>query len=448
MIERGYVMAEIILNPFFIIAIIASIVIILLLIVINLLGKVKKLQQETNFETLAGKIDFQEQNSARIEMGLKNEIAANRMEMSISLKQFEDSLLKRIGENMSMEKQQYDSFTIRIERIRNSNDEKLGQVIDKIDEKLEKIRIDNSQKIERMRETVDEKLSSTLETRLSESFKSVSANLEQVQKGLGEMRSLAAGVGDLKKVLSNVKTKGVLGEYQLQGILEMILAPEQYGKNVKTHPEKGGYVEFAVKLPGGSKKNADIWLPIDSKFPTEEYIKLSDAYEIGDVDEIGASRKRLENLIKRYAKDIRDKYVHPPETTPFAVMFLPFEGLYAEVLRTPGIFEEIQREFRITITGPTTLSAFLNSLRMGFNTLAIEEHSNEIWEILSSIQQEFGKFGDILQKTRKKLQEASNSIDSAETRTRVIESKLKRVGEIDRPYNEVLRDESKEELDQ
>lgn len=422
-------------DPIMMLVLLTLLVLILLIVVIYLLRKSTNLQREINFDTLVAKIDFQEQNSARIEAGLKNDIAANRMELNRSFKQFEDSLLRRLHENMTLEKQQYDSFSGLIESMKNANEQKLGQAIEKIDIKLETIRRDNGEQLEKMRETVDEKLSTTLENRLSESFRSVSMNLEQVQKGLGEMRTLATGVGDLKKVLSNVKTKGVLGEYQLEAILEMILAPGQYEKNVKTHPERGGYVEFAVRLPGKASGGKDVWLPIDSKFPTEPYVRLMEAYEDGDGQAVEAARRKLDNTIRRYARDIRDKYVYPPDTTPFALLFLPFEGLYAELLRTPGLFEELQRECRITLTGPTTLSAFLSSLRMGFNTLAIERHSNEVWELLGTVRREFVTFGEVLQKTRRKLEEASRSIDSAETRSRVIERKLRKVGELERPLD-------------
>lgn len=435
-------------DPIMMLVLLTLLVLILLVVVIYLLRKSTNLQREINFDTLVAKIDFQEQNSARIEAGLKNDIAANRMELNRSFKQFEDSLLRRLHENMTLEKQQYDSFSGLIESMKNANEQKLGQAIEKIDIKLETIRRDNGEQLEKMRETVDEKLSTTLENRLSESFRSVSMNLEQVQKGLGEMRTLASGVGDLKKVLSNVKTKGVLGEYQLEAILEMILAPGQYEKNVKTHPERGGYVEFAVRLPGKAPGGKDVWLPIDSKFPTEPYVRLMEAYEDGDGQAVETARRKLDTTIRRYARDIRDKYVYPPDTTPFALLFLPFEGLYAELLRTPGLFEALQREYRITLTGPTTLSAFLSSLRMGFNTLAIERHSNEVWELLGTVRREFVTFGEVLQKTRRKLEEASRSIDSAETRSRVIERKLRKVGELERPLDTLDKGLSEPDMEQ
>jgi DNA recombination protein RmuC len=275
-----------------------------------------------------------------------------------------------------------------------------------------------------MRETVDEKLHKTLESRLGESFKLVSERLELVQKGLGEMQTLAIGVGDLKKVLSNVKTKGFLGEYQLDAILEQILHPNQYAKNVQTKAGSRDNVEFAIKIPGKTDSNIPVWLPIDSKFPTVDYEALMDAYESGDADAIARSKKDLETKIKKFAKDIHEKYVDPPNTTEFAILFLPFEGLYAEVLRIPNLFESLQYEYKITITGPTTISAFLNSLRMGFRSLAVEKRTSEIWTILGAVRTEFGKFGDILDATKKKIDQASEELSKTGARTRQIEKKL------------------------
>ncbi|MDR0315420.1 MAG: DNA recombination protein RmuC [Treponema sp.] len=294
-------------------------------------------------------------------------------------------------------------------------------------EKFSELIADNSAKLEKMRETVDEKLHKTLETRLGESFKLVSERLELVQKGLGEMQNLATGVGDLKKVLSNVKSKGVLGEYQLGGILEQILSPAQYAQNVKTKAGSGDNVEFAVKIPSKDDSSKTIWLPVDAKFPTEDYEKLNAAYDSGNVDEIDLYKKELEKKIKQFAKDIKTKYVDPPNTTDFAIMFLPFEGLYAEVLRIPGLLETIQREHKVSITGPTTISAFLNTLQMGFRSLAVEKRTSEIWELLGAVRTEFGKFGEVLEKTKIKLEQASREIDNAGVRSRAIEKKLRDV---------------------
>jgi DNA recombination protein RmuC len=296
-----------------------------------------------------------------------------------------------------------------------------------VEKKLADIQKENNEKLEQMRQTVDEKLHKTLETRLGESFKLVSERLELVQKGLGEMQNLAIGVGDLKKVLSNVKTKGVLGEYQLGSILEQILAPNQYEQNVQTKEGSRDNVEFAIKLPSKDDSNKPIWLPTDSKFPTADYEILISAYDNGDTEILGRAKKELENKINKFAKDIHEKYIDPPNTTEFAIMFLPFEGLYAEVLRIPGILENIQNKFKITIAGPTTMSAILNSLQMGFRTLAVEKRTSEIWNILGAVRTEFGKFGDVLDATKKKLDQASDELAKTGTRTRQIEKKLQDV---------------------
>ena len=308
-------------------------------------------------------------------------------------------------------------------------------------EKFTELIANNSARLDKMQETVDEKLHKTLETRLGESFKLVSERLELVQKGLGEMQGLANGVGDLKKVLSNVKSRGVLGEYQLGGILEQILSPGQYAQNVKTKAGSGDNVEYAVKIPGKEDSSKTIWLPIDAKFPTEDYEKLNTAYESGNVDEIDHHKKELEKRIKQFAKDIKTKYVDPPNTTDFAIMFLPFEGLYAEVLRIPGLLESMQRDFKISITGPTTLAAFLNTLQMGFRSLAVEKRTSEIWELLGAVRTEFGKFGEVLEKTKAKLDQASKEIDNAEIRSRVIERKLRDVQTLPETQAQKLLDE-------
>nr|AGS53941.1 DNA recombination protein RmuC [uncultured bacterium contig00109] len=329
---------------------------------------------------------------------IHNSARANREELSVSLKSF--------GEQ----------FAANVKSFNDMQREKFGELI-----------ADNNAKLEKMRETVDEKLHKTLETRLGESFKLVSERLEMVQKGLGEMQGLASGVGDLKRVLSNVKTKGVLGEYQLGGLLEQILPPAQYARNVKTRAGSADNVEFAVKIPSKDNSAKTIWLPVDAKFPTEDYEKLNAAYDSGNTDEIEYYKKELEKKIKLFAKDIKTKYVDPPNTTDFAIMFLPFEGLYAEVLRIPGLLETIQRDFKISITGPTTLAAFLNTLQMGFRSLAVEKRTSEIWELLGAVRAEFGKFGEVLEKTKVKLDQASKEIDNAGTRSRAIERKLRDV---------------------
>jgi DNA recombination protein RmuC len=281
-----------------------------------------------------------------------------------------------------------------------------------------------------MRQTVDEKLHDTLEKRLGDSFKQVSERLEQVHKGLGEMQTLATGVGKLEKVLSNVKTRGVLGEYQLATLLDQILTPDQYSKNVKTKPSGNNFVEFAIKFPGKRGNEDYIWMPVDSKFPTEDYQSLVDAYEKADINTIEGKKKSLANRLKSSAKDIYEKYIDPPNTTDFGIMFLPFEGLYAEIMREPGLFEVIQREYKVVITGPSTLAALLNSFQMGFRTLAIEKRSSEVWELLGAVKTEFRNFGEVLDKTKKKLEQASSDIEKAGTRSRAIERKLRDVQEL------------------
>jgi DNA recombination protein RmuC len=282
-----------------------------------------------------------------------------------------------------------------------------------------------------MRQTVDEKLHNTLEKRLGESFKIVSERLEAVREGLGEMRNLAVGVGDLKKVLTNVKTRGTWGEIQLENLIEQILTTDQYAKNISTKKNSNDRVEFAVKMPGRSEnKDGLCWLPIDAKFPMEDYQRLVAAQDSADPILIEEASKALENRIKGEAKSINEKYIDPPNTTDVALLFLPVEGLFAEVLRRPGLFEKIQNENKVIITGPTTLTAILNSLQMGFRTLAIEKRSSEVWSLLGAVKAEFTKFGDVLDKTQEKLRQASDTIDSAKTRTRAIERKLKDVQEL------------------
>jgi len=314
----------------------------------------------------------------------------------------------------------------KLDALMGSNREEIGKLRDALDTRFKEIQAGNEKKLEEMRVTVDEKLHSTLEKRLGESFKLVSERLEAVQKGLGEMQILASGVGDLKKVLSNVKSKGVIGEYQLDALLEQLLTRSQYEKNVKTKKGSKDLVEYAVKMPDKNSEDGFIWLPIDSKFPTEDYERLQAAYDAGDKTLIDESVKSLSSKIDKFAKDIRDKYIDPPHTTDFALMFLPFEGLYAEVLRIPGLFEKIQG-YKIAITGPSTLSAFLNSLQMGFKTLAIEKRSVEVWQVLGAVKTEFGKFGAVLEQAKKKLDAARDELDKTDTRTKMINSKLKKV---------------------
>jgi len=321
-----------------------------------------------------------------------------------------------------------------LRQLAQRNSEGLETLRQAVETKLGQIQTDNNQKLEQMRHTVDEKLQGTLNERLGESFKLVSERLEQVHNGLGEMRNLATGVGDLKKVLSNVKIRGTWGEVQLEKLLEQMLSPDQYAKNVSTRPKSNERVEFAIKLPGRDQDDSVVWLPIDAKFPLEDYQKLAEAQDMADLPAMDEAGKALEIRIKAEAKAIRDKYLEPPYTTDFGLLFLPIEGLYAEVIRRPGLSDLLQRDYRVTLVSPTTLSAILNSLQMGFRTLAIEKRSSEVWMVLGAVKTEFGKFGDVLAKTKKKLDEARNTIDAAEVRTRAIDRQLRQVEAL--PKNE------------
>jgi DNA recombination protein RmuC len=378
----------------------------------------------------------------RLEGVIKDEIISNRQEtaqsarqarqeLGATLKCSSDSLQQRLSENIRVQKDQLDSFSKQLMAMTKLNEEKLEAMRKTMETQLQALQEDNTRKLEQMRATVDEKLQGTLDKRLGESFKQVSERLEQVYKGLGEMRTLATGVGDLKKVLTNVKTRGTWGEIRLSHILEQILTPDQYDVNVATKKNSNERVEFAIKLPGQKvDKEKIIWMPIDSKFPQEDYQRLMDAQEAADKELAEKSIKNLEMRIKAEARRIKEKYLDPPNTTDFGIMFLPVEGLYAEVLRRPGLCDILQREHRIVVTGPTTLAALLNSLQMGFRTLAIEKRSSEVWQLLGVVKAEFGKFGDVLAKTKKKLQEAGHTIDKAEIRTRAIARKLRKVQEV------------------
>lgn len=386
-----------------------------LLIIILLVKK-----NPNNNENLSIIFGNYEKRLDKNELTVKDEINRVRMEISSSSKNSREELNQIFTNFTTILAQKQDNLT-------RETRETLEKVRESVEKRLYSIQVDNNAKLEQMRETVDEKLHKTLETRLGESFKLVSDRLELVQKGLGEMQNLANDVGGLKKVLSNVKTKGVLGEYQLDSILDQIMSPTQYKKNVKPIPTSNSIVEFAVCIPSKESEGKTVYLPIDAKFPTEDYSRLQEAYENGNQESIEQNQKALQDKIKKFANDIKTKYIEPPYTTDFAIMFLPFEGLYAEVLRIPGLFEYIQREYKVTISGPTTISAFLNSLQMGFRTLAVEKRTSEIWDLLGAVRTEFGKFGDVLQKTKDRLEAASKEIDTAETRSRAIERKLKNV---------------------
>ena len=411
--------------------ILVGIAIILLIILLTRASQTPFVQFENKFVSL-------EKSLERNERLVNGEISQNREESNSNARQvreelnqsvhtFNESILVRMAEIANLQRNQLDIFTIQLGSLTKTNDQKLEQLRKTVEERLLLIQQDNGKKLDQMRATVDEKLSATLEQRLGESFKLVSERLEAVHKGLGEMQTLASGVGDLKKVLTNVKTRGIWGEIQLGNLLEQILTPEQYATNVITKAESNDRVEFAIKLPARDGHDSIIWLPIDAKFPMEDYERLIEAQDQANLPRIEELGKSLENRIKLEGKTICDKYIDPPNTTDFGLLFLPVEGLYAEVLRRPGLCEFLQREYKVIITGPTTLAALINSLQMGFRTLAIEKRSSEVWTLLSAVKTEFGKFVEVLEKTQKKLQEASNTIETATRKSRTIARKLKNV---------------------
>ncbi|TCO10392.1 DNA recombination protein RmuC [Natronoflexus pectinivorans] len=380
----------------------------------------KKLQNESRSELATSLLQNREELannlerlSLRLEQRLSKMQESNdksawlaREEMTRGFNVFRESFTASVNEFNTLQKQKFEEMTKRQDALVQSTEKKL----------------------EEMRITVDEKLHKTLEERLSQSFKQVSERLEAVQKGLGEMQTLASGVGDLKKVLTNVKTRGVLGEIQLGNILEQIMAPEQYESNVRIVPNSADHVEYAIKLPGKDHSGTPVYLPIDAKFPQEDYLRLYEAYEQADKNIIEAETRNLVAAIKKSAKDIRDKYIHPPYTTDFAIMFLPVEGLYAEIVRQPALITQLQSEYKVIITGPTTLAAMLNSLQMGFKTLAIQKRSSEVWEVLASVKKQFGEFGKVLKKAQDRIRQANDEIETlVTTRTNVMMSKLKNI---------------------
>ena len=351
-----------------------------------------------------------------------------REEVSAGQKLFIDTMIRTVGEMGKSQNDQLGSITRRIQELTESNRTGIEKLRSTIDTQLKHLQESNEKKLDQMRETVDEKLQSTLEKRLGQSFKLVSERLEAVQHGLGEMQNLATGVGDLKKVLTNVKARGTWGEVQLGALLEQILTPDQYDKNVRTRRNSQESVEYAIRLPGqDDDPKSCVWMPIDSKFPQEDYLRLVEAADTADGDAVQKATAALLRSVHSSAKEIRDKYLNPPATTDFAIMFLPTEGLYAEVLRQPGQVEKIQQDYRIVVAGPTTLSAILSSLRIGFRTLAIEKRSSEVWKVLAGVKTEFGKFGHVLTTVKRQLNTASNTIEQTGVRTRAMERKLRAV---------------------
>ncbi len=395
----------------------------------------------------------QGRDAERLERELRAEVQGSaqgtRSELTQGLSLFQQALLAQAGDVARTQNEQIDSFrsqlatlqqqvaqtlqsntevlTRQLQALAEGNERRLGEVRLTVEQKLTALQDGNEKKLDQMRATVDEKLHATLEQRLGESFKQVADRLEQVHKGLGEMQNLARDVGSLNRVLTNVKTRGVFGEVQLAGLLEQVFTPEQYGANVATVPGSNERVEYAIKLPGQLADGAPLWLPIDAKFPREDYERLLDAQERADAAAAEAAGKAIEARLRQEARSIREKYVAPPHTTDFGMLFVPTEGLYAEALRRPGLVEGLQREHKVMLVGPTTLLATLNSLQMGFRTLALEKRSAEVWEVLGAVKTEFGKFGEVLAKTKKKLAEATDTIDQAEVRTRAMTRRLKTV---------------------
>ena len=382
----------------------------------------------------------------RLEGEVRREIADNaraaRLESQQHLSSFQDALLRQSAEATRTQNAQIDALAQQLVQLRGSmgdtltrqlqdmsesNARRLAEIRTTLDAQLQQLQASNAAKLDEMRATVDEKLQSTLQTRLGESFKQVADRLEQVHKGLGEMQTLAQGVGDLKHLLSNVKTRGMFGEAQLGALLEQVMAPDQYATQVATRPGSRHVVDFAIRLPGRGDDGEPCWLPIDAKFPNEDYERLLDAQQRADAEGVELAARGLEQRIKLEAKSLADKYVEPPHTTDFAILFLPTEGLYAEVLRRPGLMEVLQREYRVTLAGPTTLMAMLNSLQMGFRTLALEKRSSEVWQVLGAVKTEFGKFGDVLAKVKTQTQTVLNSLESAETRSRALGRALRSV---------------------
>lgn len=388
----------------------------------------------------------------RVTAAIRDEFASDRQESSRAARDAREeqraafeALAKSMGQALTTQQQGtitamreigvqqkhlLDAFAKQLAELTRVNEQKLEHVRETVERRLGSLQEDNSKKLEQMRATVDEKLHATLEKRLGESFQLVSDRLDLVHKGLGEMQTLATGVGDLKKVLTNVKTRGTLGEIQLDNILEQILSPDMYERNAVVKKGSAERVDFVIRLPGKGDGAKPVLLPIDSKFPVENYQRLMDAQELGDITAAGDAAKALEATIRAEAKSIHDKYIDPPNTTDFAVLFLPVEGLFAEVLRRSGLWELLQREYHVVIAGPTTITALLNSLQMGFQTLAIQRRSSEVWTLLGAVKTEFSKFGTVLDKTQKKLQEASNTISDAATRSRAIERRLRDVQEL------------------
>jgi DNA recombination protein RmuC len=416
-------------------------IILLVAVLLFLFLILKKVSPQIDGSVLLSRLDAFEKGQVRTESMIREEMAKGREELSRTAREqrqeltaafatLGDSVVQRMKDVAGVQKVQLETMSTVIGRLADSNEKKLEALRVTVEGKLQSIQADNAKQLEQMRQTVDEKLQGTLEKRLGESFKQVSERLELVHKGLGEMQTLATGVGDLKKVLTNVKTRGTWGEVQLGALLEQVLSPDQFAVNVATK-DGGERVEFAIKLPGaGTDGDEIVWLPIDAKFPIEDYQRLIDAQELGNLAGVEAAGKQLEMRVKNCAGDICRKYLNPPKTTDFAILFLPIEGLFAEVIRRTGLTEAIQRECRVVIAGPTTLWSILNSLQMGFRTLAIQQRSSEVWNLLAAVKTEWTKYGDVLDAVQKKLLQASDTIEKAKIRSRAVGRKLKDVQDL------------------
>lgn len=424
-------------EPLLVVAVVLLIVLVALAVVLLL-----RRGPATALEALALRVQALAADHERIERSVREEMTRGRADGAAEARALREEVanaLDRLGESLRQgqllmsqgQAEQLAAFGRQLAALGEVTDRRLEALRGTVGEQLSALQQDNAAKLEKMRETVDERLQGTLEARLGESFRAVSERLEQVQRGLGEMQALASGVGDLKRVLTNVKTRGTWGEVQLGALLEQALSPSQFEANVETREHSGERVEFAIRLPGKDPADqAPVWLPIDAKFPQEDYQRLIDAADRGDGEAVEGAAKQLENRIKACAREIHDKYLDPPHTTDFGILFLPTEGLYAELLRRPGLAETLQRDCRVLVAGPTTLWAILSSLQMGFRTLAIERRSSEVWTVLGAVKTHFGRFGDLLGSVQKKLQEATNKMDAVSRQSRTIERKLRDVQEL------------------
>lgn len=399
-----------------------SILLVIVLMVLRRLNARDDTRLVTELKVMQEKIE-------RLERDLRYEISESsrtgRQELQQSLNSFQQSQAEQMG---SLQKHLGDTLSNQILSLSESNAQRLQEVRHTLDAQLLQLQQTNAAKLDEMRKTVDEKLQSTLEARLSESFKQVADRLEQVHQGLGQMQSLAQGVGDLQRVLTNVKTRGIFGEVQLEALLEQVLTPEQYAKQVETRPRSNQRVDFAIRFPGrGGESGEPVWLPVDAKFPREDYERLLEAHDRADPAAAELAAKALESRIRNEARSIAENYLAPPHTTDFAILFLPIESLYAEVLRRPGLMDSLQRDYRVTLAGPTTLLAMLNSLHMGFRTLALEQQASEVWKVLGAVKTEFERYGDWVAKVREQVQKAADTLDRADTRSRQMRRALKNV---------------------